>query len=177
MQVCKYKPYKKPFKYSTYSTSIFEDITSIAVSYTYTHALSWHIGYHMRLNFRRTKLLRLSRFGYPSANNLICENLGNKVLHNCWKWTSNDECCLSGFLWRVWVQVGPVLCCPYGIGLDWPAWWRPVTASSQVHEQGGILGWILGWNGEKMPDNQRRLQGINGTMNWEGRMMPLLYVL
>ena len=39
-----------------------------------------------------------------------------------------------------------MLCCPYGIGLDWPVWRRSVADSSQVHEQ------ILEWNGERMPD-------------------------
>ena len=52
----------------------------------------------------------------------------------------------QAFSWRVWVQVGLALCCPYGIGLDCPAWRHSVTDSSQVHKQ------ILGWNGERTSD-------------------------
>ena len=48
------------------------------------------------------------------------------------------------------IQVGPALCCPYGIGLDCPAWRRSVTDSSQVHEQ------ILEWNGERTPDRSAK---------------------
>ena len=48
------------------------------------------------------------------------------------------------------IQVAPALCCPHGIGLDFPAWRRSVTDSLQVHEQ------ILEWNGERTPDRSAK---------------------
>ena len=39
-----------------------------------------------------------------------------------------------------------MLCCPYRIWLNWPAWQCLVADSSQVHEQ------ILKWNRARTPD-------------------------
>ena len=48
------------------------------------------------------------------------------------------------------VQVGPALCCQYGIGLDCPPWRRSVADSSQVREQ------ILVWNEKRTPDRSAK---------------------
>ena len=43
-----------------------------------------------------------------------------------------------------------MLCCPNGIGLDWPVWRCSVADRSQVHEQ------ILEWNGQRTPNRSAK---------------------
>ena len=58
------------------------------------------------------------------------------------------------------VQVGPALCCQYGIGLDYSPWRRSVADTLQVSEQ------ILEWNEKRMPDRSAK----TSANRWYGEL-------